>query len=59
MELARELKRIWNMNKVNITTIIIRALDTIPKNVEEKKRMGEIGIRRKTKDITDDNNENS
>lgn len=24
-----------------------------------KKRMGEIGIRRKTKDITDNNNENS
>ena len=42
-DLTRELKKLWNM-KVTVIQIIVRALDTISKNVE--KRLEELEIKR-------------
>lgn len=45
-ELARELKGVWNLKKLNTIPIIVKTLGTIPKNMDKK--LGEIGIKGKT-----------
>ena len=42
LDLARELKKLWNM-KVKVVPIVIGALETIPKALE--KNLGELEIR--------------
>ena len=40
MDLARELKKLWNM-KVKVVTIVISALETVPKDSgKESERIG-------------------
>ena len=45
LDLARELKKLWNM-KVTVITVVIRALGMVPKDVE--RRLDGLEIRRKT-----------
>ncbi len=47
-DLARELKKLWNM-KVVIIPVIIGTLGTTPKNI--RKRMDEIGIKIRISDL--------